>query len=391
MSAEGGGPQPSEATPLKQGGGQGGRQARVGRQDTAQIYWTFGGAGTRDDVTADLPPASASQTNILLLSNKGRAGIDTTTGWLSTAYTALLICGWYFFNTIANVENKRTLNMVSLPCTVSAIQMLVSWVWFVTLWGTGIRKLPRLMSWEVFWVAIVPQALMHIGNHVTGQLSFAAGAVSFTHVVKANEPVFTALLSMVLLKQTFSIWTYLFLLPIIFGVALAALKELSFTWIGLWGAIFSALFSALRSVYAKRVMSDKKALGENMTPGNIFSLLTIVSTFLSLPIALVVDYHELTSPEGAWAEGVREYGWDTVIWSAARSGLFFYLYNETAFIALSRIHALTHAVANTLKRVVVIVTTVIVFRNPITPLGAIGSVIAIFGTLVWSIAKAKLG
>ena len=73
------------------------------------------------------------------------------------------------------------------------------------------------------------------------------------------------------------------------------------------------------------------------------------------------------------------------------SGLFFYLYNEVAFVALGRVVPVTHAVANTLKRVVIIVASVIAFKTPITALGVIGSCIAIAGTLLYSLAKAKYG
>ena len=70
-------------------------------------------------------------------------------------------------------------------------------------------------------------------------------------------------------------------------------------------------------------------------------------------------------------------------------GLFFYLYNEVAFLALGRVMPVTHAVANTMKRVVIVAATVIAFQTPITPLGAIGSGIALAGTLLYSLAKLK--
>jgi len=49
----------------------------------------------------------------------------------------------------------------------------------------------------------------------------------------------------------------------------------------------------------------------------------------------------------------------------------------------------THAVGNTIKRVVIILASVIVFRNPLTPLGALGSIVAILGTLLYSLAQQK--
>ena len=73
------------------------------------------------------------------------------------------------------------------------------------------------------------------------------------------------------------------------------------------------------------------------------------------------------------------------------SGFFFYLYNEVAFLALGRVNPVTHAVGNTLKRVVIIIASVIAFKTPISTLGVIGSSIALTGTLLYSLSKSKFG
>ena len=48
---------------------------------------------------------------------------------------------------------------------------------------------------------------------------------------------------------------------------------------------------------------------------------------------------------------------------------------------------MTHAVANTLKRVVILLACVLFFRTPMTPLCAAGSAIAIGGSYLYSLAK----
>ncbi len=45
--------------------------------------------------------------------------------------------------------------------------------------------------------------------------------------------------------------------------------------------------------------------------------------------------------------------------------------------------------ANTIKRVAVIVVSVLWFRNPLTLTGACGSAVAIIGVLLYSLAKAQ--
>jgi solute carrier family 35 protein E1 len=78
-----------------------------------------------------------------------------------------------------------------------------------------------------------------------------------------------------------------------------------------------------------------------------------------------------------------------VIKYSALSGLAFYVYNEASFSVLALMDPVSHSVANTLKRVVIIVASCIVFKTPLSTIGAIGSAIAVGGTLLYSLAKRK--
>lgn len=85
---------------------------------------------------------------------------------------------------------------------------------------------PKL-SWENI-KTLIPIALMHAMAHMTAVISLNAGAVSFTHIVKAAEPAFTSLFAALFLKQYFAAPVYLSLIPVMAGVGIASLKERSF-------------------------------------------------------------------------------------------------------------------------------------------------------------------
>eukprot|EP00922_Rhytidocystis_sp_ex-Travisia-forbesii_P008340 GHVS01012268.1.p1 GENE.GHVS01012268.1~~GHVS01012268.1.p1 ORF type:complete len:396 (+),score=68.49 GHVS01012268.1:123-1190(+) len=338
------------------------------------------------------------------LGTKPQAQLDS----IETFKIGGLMALWYAFNVLYNIDNKMALNMMPLPWTVSCIQLFTGWLFFGFLWLTGVRTRPSCHSWEVFAMKIVPQGICHLFVHIGAVISMKAGAVSFTHIVKAAEPVLTAGLSGVMLKQIFAWQTYLSLVPVVLGVAIASVTELSFTWMAFWTAMLSNLGSSLRSILAKQTMKDKKDVGENLTSANIYSLLTIVASLVCLPLAVIMEgsifsstWSSVTVGTSALVEEVSgrlleeavlpTHTSGAVVYRIVMSGMWYYLYNEVAFGALERIHQLTHAVANTLKRVVIIVATVIVFRNPVTLLGAIGSAVAIGGTLLYSLAKSKFG
>ena len=71
------------------------------------------------------------------------------------------------------------------------------------------------------------------------------------------------------------------------------------------------------------------------------------------------------------------------------SGFLYYIYNEVAFLALAEVAPVTHAVTNTVKRVVIILASIVVFKTTITPLGALGSGITILGAMLYALAKNK--
>lgn len=308
-----------------------------------------------------------------------------------TLKTCVCFVLWYALNVFYNVDNKIALNMLPLPLTVSTLQLIVGWLWFCPIWLLRLRKVPVCYTWDNLLFKIAPQGVCHVMVHLGAVISFGASAVSFTHIVKAAEPVFTAILSGVCLGQYMSIPTYMTLFPVIFGVALASLKELSFTWTAFWFSMMSNLGSSGRAIFAKKVMNKPKDVGENLTPSNIYAIVTIVATLVAIPLTLFTEagiwakvWNESTGPDSPFTG-------KQIAWRIFISGVWYYSYNEVAFHTLDRVNQVTHAVGNTLKRVVIIVATVVVFRNPVTLMGAVGSAIAIVGTLLYSLSKQKFG
>jgi len=307
-------------------------------------------------------------------------------GTMDTVITGSFFALWYLFNIGYNIYNKKALNALPIPFTIATLQLFVGIPYVGLLWATGLRKAPKLSVDNV--KSLLPVSLGHLGTHIGAVVSLGAGAVSFTHIIKASEPVVSAALSFFLLGAVSSWQTYLTLLPIVGGVALASLKELSFTWIGFIAAMGSNLSSALRGILAKKAMGA--GIGENMTESNLYAVLTILAFIFCLPISLAVESPAMIGAtiNSALASGITaKYLWV----QSLMAGAFYYLYNEVAFLALGRVNPVTHAVGNTIKRVVIIVASVVAFKTPISGLGIIGSSIAIVGTLLYSLAKSKFG
>ena len=57
------------------------------------------------------------------------------------------------------------------------------------------------------------------------------------------------------------------------------------------------------------------------------------------------------------------------------------------YLALGSVHPVTLAVGNTMKRVFILVASVMVFHNPISVQAMIGSAVGIGGVLLYSLTK----
>jgi len=307
---------------------------------------------------------------------------DGAGGMSDKLQTVTYFALWYLFNIGYNIYNKQALNAMAFPWTIATIQMATGLAYFGPLWLLGIRKAPKLSGSDL--KTLFPIALCHTGVHVGAVIALGAGAVSFAHIVKASEPVVTCGLNALLLGQVLPLPVYLTLLPIIGGVAIASMKELSFTMLALASAMLSNVSSAARGVLSKKTMSGKQ-IGENLDAQNLYAVLTAMSTVILVPLAYAF---EGTGFFSAFKEVVAAgtFTNKSLATLLACGGASYYAYNEVAFLALGKVNPVTHAVGNTIKRVVIIIASVVAFKTPMSTGSIIGSSIAIFGTLLYSLA-----
>lgn len=337
--------------------------------------------------TKSLPVASNLSTSTsLALSASGGAKkkeeAKPAGGLAETLQVGSYFALWYLFNIGYNIYNKQALNAMSYPWTIATIQMATGIFYFVPMWLLGLRKAPKLSMDDL--KTLLPIALCHTGVHVGAVIALGAGAVSFAHIVKASEPVVTCGLNALLLGEILPLPVYLTLLPIIGGVAIASMKELSFTVLALASAMLSNVSSAARGVLSKKTMSGKQ-IGENLDAQNLYAVLTAMSTAILIPTFLAIEGTGFF-PAFKSLVAAGQFTNKSLATLLALGGATYYAYNEVAFLALGKVNPVTHAVGNTIKRVVIIVASVIAFKTPMSTGSIIGSSIAIAGTLLYSLA-----
>lgn len=284
---------------------------------------------------------------------------------------------WWALNVVFNIYNKKVLNAYPFPWLTSTLSLACGSLIMFVSWAVRIAEPPKTDL--EFWKALFPVAVAHTIGHVAATVSMSKVAVSFTHIIKSGEPAFSVLVSRFLLGDTFPVPVYLSLIPIIGGCSLAALTELNFNMIGFMGAMISNLAFVFRNIFSKKGMKGKSVSGMNY-----YACLSILSLIILTPFAIAVEGPQVWA--AGWEKASSQIGPQLLWWMAAQS-VFYHLYNQVSYMSLDEISPLTFSIGNTMKRISVIVSSIIIFQTPVQPINALGAAIAIFGTFLYSQAK----
>ncbi|KAL2539544.1 Phosphoenolpyruvate/phosphate translocator 1 [Abeliophyllum distichum] len=285
---------------------------------------------------------------------------------------------WYLFNIYFNIYNKQVLKVYPYPVTVTLVQFAVGTVLVIFMWTSNLYKRPKISGTQL--AAILPLAVVHTLGNLFTNMSLGKVAVSFTHTIKAMEPFFSVVLSAMFLGEFPTIWVISSLVPIVGGVALASMTEASFNWAGFWSAMASNLSNQSRNVLSKKFMVKKEESLDNIT---LFSIITIMSLILLTPAAIFMEGIKFT-PAFIETAGLNV---KQIYTRSLIAALCFHAYQQVSYMILQRVSPVTHSVGNCVKRVVVIVTSVLFFRIPVTAINAFGTGIALAGVFLYSRVK----
>ncbi|XP_019161513.1 PREDICTED: phosphoenolpyruvate/phosphate translocator 2, chloroplastic [Ipomoea nil] len=310
-----------------------------------------------------------------------RAEKPAASEFIKTLQLGAMFGIWYLLNIYYNILNKQVLKAYPFPATITAFQFGCGTLMVFLMWAFNLHPKPNIRRSQ--FAAIFSLAALHTMGNLLTNISLGKVAVSFTHTIKAMEPFFTVLLSAALLGQWPSLWVVLSLVPIVGGVALASFSEASFNWIGFGSAMASNLTNQSRNVFSKTFMLKEEEALDNI---NLFSVMTIISFILLTSFAVLMEGARFTPSNLQYAASQGFSGRDLWVRSLL-AGFCFHSYQQVSYMILQMVSPVSHAVGNCVKRVVVIVSSVIFFHTPVSPINSLGTTIALVGVFLYSRAK----
>uniref|UniRef100_A0A8C6UC57 Solute carrier family 35 member E2A n=1 Tax=Neogobius melanostomus TaxID=47308 RepID=A0A8C6UC57_9GOBI len=294
----------------------------------------------------------------------------------SLAYMGL----WYFFSFCTLFLNKYILSLLEgEPSMLGAVQMVSTTV-------IGSIKMcvpcclyqhkPRTEYPANFFMIMLFVGLIRFVTVVLGLVSLKNVAVSFAETVKSSAPIFTVIMSRLILGEYTGLWVNLSLFPVMVGLALSTATELSFNMLGFSAALSTNIMDCLQNVFSKKLLSGDTY---KFSPPELQFYTSAAAVVMLIPAwAFLLDLPQ-KSPGLLVSQDI--------LLLLLFDGALFHLQSVTAYALMGRISPVTFSVASTVKHALSVWLSVIVFSNHVTLLSAAGTFLVFIGVFLYNKAR----
>lgn len=292
---------------------------------------------------------------------------------------------WWFFNIVVIIGNKWIFQkfLFVFPMTLTAVHFVVSYLG--ALFCIKVLRLSSVIEVkkEDRLPRILPLAIITCVNIVLGNVSLRYIPVSFVQTIKALTPAATVLLQATLWGKKYHYLIYTSLVPVVGGMVMASVNELSFDWYGFIAAMTSVFVTAASTIVAELLLSGKYK----------FDALNTVYHMIPYSIGLLV-VPALLFEGGGVARYVREPPAGGVLAPAlaiVASGVLAFGLNFSLYAVIKVTSAVTYCVVGNFKVAVAVFSSWLVFRNPMSALSILGCSITIGGCTYYGYLQQRLG
>ncbi|KAG5245918.1 hypothetical protein OIU77_019649 [Salix suchowensis] len=282
----------------------------------------------------------------------------------------LAILQWWGFNVTVIIMNKWIFQKLDFkfPLTVSCVHFICSSIGaYVVIKVLKIKPL-IVVEPEDRWRRIFPMSFVFCINIVLGNVSLRFIPVSFMQTIKSFTPATTVVLQWLVWRKYFDWRIWASLVPIVGGILLTSVTELSFNMFGFCAALFGCLATSTKTILAESLLHGYKFDSIN----TVYYMAPFATMILGLPAILV--------------EGSGVINWFYThedVWSAVIiilcSGLLAFCLNFSIFYVIHSTTAVTFNVAGNLKVAFAVLVSWMIFRNPISVMNSVGCAITLVG------------
>ncbi|KAJ8563634.1 hypothetical protein K7X08_032086 [Anisodus acutangulus] len=299
----------------------------------------------------------------------------------SVIRSVLAILQWWGFNVTVIIMNKWIFQKMDFkfPLTVSCIHFICSAIGAYTVIKVLKLKPLIVVDSEDRWRRIFPMSFVFCINIVLGNVSLRYIPVSFMQTIKSFTPATTVILQRLVWSKHFDLRIWASLIPIVGGILLTSITELSFNMFGFCAALFGCLATSTKTILAESLLHGYKFDSIN----TVYYMAPFATMILALPALLL--------------EGPGVVAWlqtDPPLLSSFfiifGSGVLAFCLNFSIFYVIHSTTAVTFNVAGNLKVAVAVTCSWLIFRNPISMMNAVGCAITLIGCTFYGYVRHML-
>ncbi|KAK6393186.1 hypothetical protein LTR65_002877 [Meristemomyces frigidus] len=289
--------------------------------------------------------------------------------WISLSSTVILFNKWILHT--ANFTFPIVLTTWHLLFATVMTQLLAR---FTTVLDSR-KKVP--MTGHMYLRTIVPIGLMFSMSLICGNLTYLYLSVSFIQMLKATMPIAVLLTSWSMGVTEPSLKTLGNVSLIVVGVVIASLGEIKFVLTGFLFQCGGIVFESIRLVMVERLLSGS---GFKMDPLVSLYYFAPVCAVMNGCIALVVEIPRMTLAD------VQNVGYFVLFANA----MIAFLLNVSVVFLIGRTSGLVMTLSGVLKDILLVGASILIFRDPVSPLQAFGYTIALFGLVYYKLGAEQL-
>ncbi|XP_067872966.1 solute carrier family 35 member E2A [Heterodontus francisci] len=325
---------------------------------------------------------SCTDENVLKITITETTVIESNSGVWSTK-AMLYLSLWYFFSFCTLFLNKYILTLLEgEPGVLGAVQILTT-----TVIGCFKMYIPCCLYQHKTRAEYPPNflmimffvGLMRFTTVVLGLVSLKNVAVSFAETVKSSAPIFTVIMSRLILGEYTGLWVNLSLMPIMGGLALCTVTEISFNMLGFSAALSTNIMDCLQNVFSKKLLSGDKY---KFSPPELQFYTSAAAVVMLIPTWIFLLDIPVLGKSGQSFSFNQD-----IVMLLLIDGILFHIQSVTAYALMGRISPVTFSVASTVKHALSIWLSIIIFSNKITAYSAFGTALVIVGVFLYNRAR----
>uniref|UniRef100_A0A674DQ73 Solute carrier family 35 member E2B n=1 Tax=Salmo trutta TaxID=8032 RepID=A0A674DQ73_SALTR len=353
--------------------------SRAGRHS---LWWFLSPFRSRQERVVLARSESLPGEHVLKITITETTVIEADSGvWNSKSLVYLGL--WYFFSFCTLFLNKYILSLLEgEPSMLGAVQMVsTTIIGFLKMYVPCClyQHKSRTEYPPNFLMIMLFVGLMRFTSVVLGLVSLKNVAVSFAETVKSSAPIFTVIMSRMILGEYTGMWVNLSLFPVMAGLALCTATEISFNMLGFSAALSTNIMDCLQNVFSKKLLSGDTY---KFSPPELQFYTSAAAVIMLIPAwVFLMDLPVIGKSE-------HSFSWSQdIVLLLLFDGVLFHLQSVTAYALMGRISPVTFSVASTVKHAMSIWLSIIVFSNRITVLSAAGTALVFVGVLLYNKAK----